>query len=159
MNTDEKLFKSQLQRDLTRAEQLNGEDGIQDTIRQYLKNYSDHMHPWIQDVADQYMIDISDLKEQSMNLKEQYIRLFKNKPLHNDTKLLKEASFTDSMTDEQKELYRLGITWIDTNDIMTNNAHSQMADYIESLTDDPRSRRKVINALAWAITYRQNQER
>ena len=108
MNTDERLFKSQLQRDLTRAEQLNGEDGIQDTIRQYLKNYSDHMHLWIQDVADQYMLDILDLKEQSMNLKEQYTRLFNGKPRGNDGAMIQERMRLSDMSPEAQELYNNG---------------------------------------------------
>ena len=53
-----------------------------------------------------------------MNLRNQYKRLFEGKTRSNDTSLLSEASFTDTMNDEQKEQYRAGIQWVDSNDVI-----------------------------------------
>ena len=94
-----------------------------------------------------------------MNLKNQYKRLFEGKARSNDASLLSEASFTDTMNDEQKRLYRAGIEWVDNNDILTNTAHKDMFEYLKTLSDNPTDLRKVGRAVGWAITYHQQMER
>ena len=74
------------------------------------------------------------------------------------TKIL-EASFTDTMNDAQKELYRAGIEWVDSNDVIKNSAYKDMMDYLKTLSNNPTDLRKVGRAVGWAITYQQEMER
>ena len=94
-----------------------------------------------------------------MNLRNQYKRLFEGKTRSNDTSLLSEASFTDTMNDAQKELYRAGIKWVDTNNVIKNSAYKDMMDYLKTLSNNPADLRKVGRAVGWAITYQQQMER
>lgn len=157
MNELEKLYKSNLAHDLVVAEKRDGEEGIRDTFRTYLKNYPSRK-AWIQDVADQYMIDISGLHEASgenMNLKEQYTRLFNGKPRGNDEAMIQERLRLSDMSPEAQKLYRDGRDLFDRAFSLTKGRGKLVAlidDYIKYNPGfnkiDKRESRIVANTLA-----------
>ena len=77
----------------------------------------------------------------------------------NENNVISEASFTDTMNDKQKELYRAGVKWANNNNIMTNTAHEDMYDYLTTLSSNKGDLRKVVRAVGWYITYQQDMER